>query len=251
MNRLQKIFSKNKKVLIIFDSGGAPNMEESEKRLENIIENGADIVELGIPFSDPVADGPVIQAASQQAIANGATLEKILEMALRIRKRHTETGLIIFGYYNIFLQYGLEKFFSRLAEISIDGVLIVDLPFEERKELQPFTEKYHIPQITLIGPSTDLDRARVLTAQAEGFVYCINARGVTGLRKELPAELGERLKTLRSVSPVPVAAGFGISDPESAAAAAEHADGIIVGSAAVKLPLPELGVFIRQLKNKL
>ena len=249
MTRLQKIFSAGKKVLVIFDSCGAPDMTESEARLDAIIEAGADIVELGIPFSDPVADGPVIQKASQTALAKGATLGKILEMAARIRGRHGETGLIFFGYCNVFMQYGWENLFAKLAEIGADGILVVDLPYEERQEIAPYCRKYGIPQIPLIGPSTDIERAKMLTAEAEGFVYCINARGVTGARAELPPELVGRLDALRSVSPIPVASGFGISDPVSAAAAARHADAVVVGSAAVRLGRSEVAEFVRSLKR--
>ena len=251
MNRLQKIFAAGNKVLVIFDSCGAPDMAESEARLENIITNGADIVELGIPFSDPMADGAVIQRASQQALKNGATLRGILEMAGRVRQRHPETGLIVFGYYNVFLQYGSEALFAKLRELGIDGILIVDLPFEERDEVLPLARKYGISLIPLIGPSTDVERAKMLTADADGFVYCINARGVTGERTVLPPELSGRLDALRRVSPAPVAAGFGIADAASAAAVAKHADAVVVGSAAVKLPLSELGAFIAGLKAAL
>lgn len=249
MTRLENIFSRQRKALVIFDACGAPDMEESEKRLETIIANGADIVELGIPFSDPVADGPVIQRASQQALAKGATLKKILEMAARLRARHPETGLIVFGYFNVFLQYGLEALFARLEEIGIDGILIVDLPFEERQEIAALTEKHHVPQIPLVAPSTTPERAAVLVREAKGFVYCINARGVTGERTALPPELAERLETLRRLSPVPVAAGFGISGPEEAASVCRHADAAVVGSAAVKLGRTELGKFVAGLKE--
>ena len=250
MKRLQRIFTGGK-ALVIFDSCGAPDMTESEARLEEIIAHGADILELGIPFSDPMADGPVIQQASQQALRAGATLEKILDMAGRIRQRHMETGMIAFGYYNIFLQYGIPKLFRRLRELDIDGILIVDLPYEEREEVAPEAKKNGISLIPLIGPSTDIERAKMLTADADGFVYCINARGVTGARAQLPPELSERLDALRRVSPVPVAAGFGIADAASAAAVSRHADAVVVGSAAVRLSRPALGKFIRSLKNAL
>jgi len=251
MTRLEKIFAQGEKKLVIFDVCGAPDMETSAKRLEAVVANGADIVELGIPFSDPVADGPVIQRASQQALANGANLEKILALAAELRAKHPETGLIFFGYFNVFLQYGLEALFARMAEIGIDGILIVDLPFEEREELRPLIEKYRVPQITLIGPSTTPERAKMLVEKAEGFVYCINARGVTGERAALPPELAGRLETLKKFSPVPVAAGFGIASPADAAAVCRHADAAVVGSAAVKLPLESLGPFVASLKAAL
>ena len=249
MNRLDKIFADHRKALIIFDSCGYPDMDESEARLETIISSGADIVELGIPFSDPVADGPVIQQASQQALANGATLEKILDMAERLRRHHPETGLVFFGYYNVFLQYGLEKLFRRLQRLAADGILIVDLPYEEREEILPYTQKYQVPQITLIGPSTDRVRAEMLLKAAQGFVYCVNARGVTGARSCLPRELAGRLDALREISPIPVAAGFGVADAASAAALIPHADAVVVGSAVVRRPLAELGEFVADLKR--
>ena len=247
MKRLQNIFDRSK-ALIIFDVCG---VDDSEERLETIINSGADIVELGIPFSDPVADGTVIQEAAQRALASGANLERILNTTRRIRQRHPETGLIIFGHYNIFLQFGLEKLFARLAELEIDGILIVDLPYEEQPEVEEFTSRYNVSLIQLIGPATDLKRAEMLTKKAEGFVYCINAKGVTGVRSEMPTELVERLEALRKVSPVPVASGFGIADGETCRQLASHADGVIVGSAAVKLPLAKLGDFISGLKNAL
>ncbi len=250
MKRLEKIFNSGK-ALVIFDSCGAPDLAESALRLEEIASSGADIIELGIPFSDPVADGAVIQVASQQALANGATLGKILDMAADLRARHPELGLVVFGYFNVFLQYGLEKLFAQLAEQEIDGILIVDLPFEEREEIAPFCQKYDIPQIVLVGPSTDLERAKLITRDAQGFVYCINARGVTGVRQSLPPELVSRLDALRKISPVPVAAGFGISDAAAAREISPHADAIVVGSAAVKTPRGKLGQLVAELKAAL
>ena len=249
MSRLQQIFSRQQKALIIFDSCGYPTMAESEERLEKIISGGADILELGVPFSDPMADGPVIQKASQIALAQGATLQKILDMAKRIRARHPETGLVLFGYYNIFLQYGLEKLAAELKDIGIDGILIVDLPYEEREEFLPYSDG--IDLIPLIGPSTDIERAKKLMSNAGGFAYCITVRGVTGERKELPPELTERLRDLREACDLPVAAGFGISDPETAAMVAKNADAIVIGSAVVKLPTAEVENFVSSVKSAL
>ena len=251
MDRLKNIFARRRKALIIFDSCGAPTPEESEKRLESIVANGADIVELGVPFSDPMADGPVIQRASLAALENGVSLRDVIAAAARLRRNHPETGLILFGYFNVFLQYGLEKLVSELEERGIDGLLVVDLPYEERDELLPLCVKHRLSLIPLAAPGTGPERAKMLTRDATGFVYCVTARGVTGERKSLPPELAERLEELRRISPVPVAAGFGIDGPESAARAAEHADAVVVGSAAVKLPLPELGPFVASLRAAL
>lgn len=251
MSRLEKIFSRPQKALIIFDSCGYPTMAESEKRLEEIISGGTDIIELGVPFSDPMADGAVIQRASQIALAAGATLPKILDMAKRIRSRHPDVGLVLFGYYNIFLQYGLSKLVADLENIGIDGILIVDLPYEEREEFLAVSANHDVDLIPLIGPSTDIERAKKLTSNAGGFAYCITVRGVTGERKELPPELTERLRALREACDLPVAAGFGISNPETAAMVAKNADAIVIGSAVVKLPTGELQKFVRQVKNAL
>ena len=251
MDRLKNIFARRRKALVIFDSCGSPTLEESEKRLESIVVNGADIVELGVPFSDPMADGPVIQRASLKALQAGVTLKDVIAVAAKLRKKHPETGIVIFGYFNVFLQYGLEKFAADLEKVGVDGVLVVDLPYEERDEFLPCCVKHHLSLIPLVAPSTSTERAAMTTRDATGFVYCVTARGVTGERKELPPELAGRLEELRKVSPVPVAAGFGIDGPESAALAAKHADAVVVGSAAVKLPLAKLGPFIASLRAAL
>ena len=155
MNRFEKIFSCNSRALIVCDCCGAPDMAESEKRLNTIIASGADIVELYMPFSDPMADGAVLQAASQQALANGAKLENILDMVQNVRNANPDCALIVTGYYNIFLQYGLEKLFQRMAELSIDGIHVIDLPYEERAELEPYTLKYNIPQLRSIAAACE------------------------------------------------------------------------------------------------
>ena len=248
MDRLQNIFSRRRPALVIFDSCGAPTLAESEERLEAIAANGADIVELGVPFSDPMADGPAIQRASLAALKNGTTLQHVIGMAERLRQKHPELGIIFFGYFNVFLQYGLEKLTAELERIGADGLLVVDLPYEERDELLPFCVKHHLSLIPLVAPGTDSERARMITRDATGFVYCVTARGVTGERTELPPELSGRLDELKKISPLPVAAGFGINGPARAAEVAKHADAVVVGSAAVKLPLAELGPFVAALR---
>lgn len=248
MNRLQKIFSSCKTALVIFDSCGAPSPGESERRLETIVASGADIVELGVPFSDPMADGPTIQRASLEALRHGTDLAMVLGMARRLREQHPDTGIILFGYFNVFLQYGLERFAAESEAAGVDGVLVVDLPFEERDEFLPVCRKHGLALIPLVAPGTSAERARMITRDASGFVYCVNARGVTGERAALPPELAGRLSELRKIAPVPVAAGFGIDGPEAAAAVARHADAVVVGSAAVRRPLAELGGFIASLR---
>lgn len=248
MNRLDEIFAQRRPALVIFDSCGAPTLAESEERLETIVANGADIVELGVPFSDPMADGPAIQRASLQALQQGTTLAHVIGMAERLRHKHPDTGIVFFGYFNVFLQYGLEKLTAELERIGADGLLVVDLPYEERDELRPLCLKHNLSLIPLVAPGTDAERARTITRDATGFVYCVTARGVTGERTELPPELSSRLDELKRISPIPVAAGFGINGPARAAEVAKHADAVVVGSAAVKLPLAELGPFVASLR---
>lgn len=187
MKRLEKIFSAAEKVLAVYECCGAPSLQESARRLDAVIKGGANIVELGIPFSDPMADGAAVQQASQQAIANGANLAAILDMASKLRSDHAETALIVYGYYNVFLQYGPEKLFSELARIGIDGIFIVDLPFEEYGEVEPFCRKYDIPLLRTISAATSRERAEKLLAAAQGMVYCENSavadmvKGLTAL----------------------------------------------------------------------
>ncbi len=238
MNRLQKIFETRKNegraALIIFAAGGFPDMKQSEKDVELAIMHGADIIELGVPFSDPMADGPVIADASRIALENGATLPKILEMAKRIRERHPRTGLILFSYMNVMFSYGLERLGKELKEIGVDGILPVDLPLEERGELFGICRANGLHLIPLVTPATPLERAKEIVRDATGFIYCVSVRGITGMRDSLPAEIADQLESVKSISPVPVAVGFGISNGATAHAMARHSDGVIVGSAFVK-----------------
>ena len=172
MNRLQNIFTNVAAPLIAADVCGAPNMEQSEKRIQTLIDNSVEIVNLIVPFSDPMADGAAVQTAAQQALANGADLEKVLQMIASIRKNNPESGLIISGYYNVFLQYGLEKLFARLAELEIDGILINDLPHEERGEIADLCNKSQVARIVDCGIVKDTARLQVITAEAAGFIIC-------------------------------------------------------------------------------
>ncbi len=238
-NRFEQIFERcraeKRKALAVFASCGCPTMAESEMLIEEAIKSGADIIELGVPFSDPMADGKVIQEASQVALANGANLTKILEMAGRLRAKHPETGLVLFSYFNVLLSYGLERAAAEMAARGVDGVLAVDLPLEERGELSKICDRAGLSLIPLVSPSTPPERAAAIVAGATGFIYCVTVRGVTGERGELPAELRQRLSLLRKQSPVPVLAGFGIADGASARAAGAGADGVVVGSALVRI----------------
>lgn len=189
MNRLQKIFSGKANPLIIADVCGAPDMVQSEKRIQTLIDNSVDIVNLIVPFSDPMADGAAVQTAAQQALANGADLEKVLQMIARIRQHNPGAGLIISGYYNVFLQYGLEKLFDRLAELEIDGILISDLPHEERGEIAGLCSQSKVARIVDCGIVKDADRLQTITAEAEGFIICSAPEAVEFLSKTVSVPL--------------------------------------------------------------
>jgi tryptophan synthase alpha chain len=238
MNRIAQAFKKcadeNRKALVIFVSAGNPDLATTEKLIVQAAEAGADIVELGVPFSDPMADGPVIQEASMRALQSGTTLADIIAMAARIRKV-SAIPMALFSYYNVILSYGVEKAAADCKDAGIDAWLTVDVPFEESAEIIPYLDKYGLCLIPLVAPTTPEARARQIVKDAKGFVYYITVAGVTGVRKQLSANLEERLNELRKFSPVPVVAGFGVSSPEMAAKTAARADGIVVGSALVKI----------------
>lgn len=239
MNRFQKIFSTGRKAAVGYVTAGCPDTETSLEFMRGMIEGGADILELGIPFSDPTADGPVIQQSSQRALRSGFTVDKVFGIASTLRKEYPELGLVLFSYYNPIFFMGTENFARMAQEAGVDGVLIVDVPFEERSEIEPVLNARGIEIIPLVSPATGIERMAKITAGCKSFVYYITVRGVTGTRTSLPDDLIRNLTALRDVSPAPVAAGFGISSPETARAAAAGADGIVIGSAFVKIQLDD------------
>lgn len=249
MDRIAQVFKKcaeeNRKALVIFVSAGNPSMTATEELIVRAAAAGADIVELGVPFSDPMADGPVIQEASMRALQAGANLAGVIAMAARIRKV-SAVPLALFSYYNVILSYGVEQAAADCQAAGIDAWLTVDVPFEETEEILPYLRKYDLRLIPLVAPTTPEERARRIVANATGFVYYITVAGVTGARKQLSVNLEARLNKLREFSPAPVVAGFGISTPEMAAKTAAGADGIVVGSALVKImneaATPENGI---------
>lgn len=215
---------------------GFPTMEKSEQAIDDVIESGADIVELGVPFSDPFADGGVIRSAAYEALKQGTTLDGVLELTKRLRARHPETGFVLFSYYNLIFSKGLETFAKAAADAGVDAVLAVDLPLEEREELLSVLSPYGIGYIPLIAPNTPIERVRESEKGLDNsFLYVITVKGTTGARTELPADLASRLESIRAVSHLPVAAGFGISTKAQGEEVSRHADGYIVGSALVKL----------------
>ncbi len=234
MNRIDQMFElcrqEERKALIVFVSAGDPSLEFTRRLIPALTEAGADLIELGVPFSDPVADGPTIQQASQRALAGGATLPAILEMAADLRRSDTRTPLVLFSYYNLVLHYGAERLAAVSGENGIDGWLLVDLPMEEEEEVLPCMKKHNLYKIPLLAPNTPAVRISGILRQAKGFAYYITVAGVTGARTELPPDLAEHLAEVRRMSPIPVAAGFGVSTPEQARTVGRQADGVIVGS---------------------
>lgn len=237
MSRIAATFAALKKAgrtaLIPFVTAGDPSLEATEQVIHALVAEGADLIELGVPFSDPMADGPTIQEASQRALAGGAHLPAILELVRRVRQ-HTNVPLVLMGYYNPILRYGGERFSRDAAAAGIDGLLLVDLPPEEAGELQGDLRSAGIDLITLLAPTTPEARRRELTAAAEGFIYYVSMTGVTGSQKVDAANIEAEVRGLRALGSVPVAVGFGISTAQDAAEVARFADAVVVGSALVR-----------------
>ncbi len=238
MGRIEAAFAalqkRGEKALIPFLTAGDPDLGTTEELIHALVEAGADLIELGFPFSDPMADGPVIQEASQRALAAGATLPAILQMVERVR-RHTNVPLVLMGYYNPVFRYGAERFARDAAAAGIDGLLLVDLPPEEAEELQIHLRRHGLRLITLLAPTTPAARLSRLAAAAEGFLYYVSMTGVTGARQVDAAAIENAVTSLRREAAVPVAVGFGISSAADAAAVARFADAVVVGSALVKI----------------
>ena len=230
--RITDAFAKGK-AFIPFITCGDPSLETTEELVYAMEKAGADLIELGIPFSDPTAEGPVIQAANIRALSNGVTTDKIFEMVEKMRKK-TSVPMVFMTYANVVFSYGTEKFCRRAAETGMDGLILPDVPFEEKEEFASVCRKYGLDLISLIAP-TSHERIREIAKEAEGFVYCVSSLGVTGVRKEITTDIGEMVKMVKSQKNIPCAVGFGISTPEQAEKMASQADGVIVGSAIVKL----------------
>lgn len=224
---------ENGKAFIPFVTAGDPDLETTEKLLIEMSKNGADIIEIGIPFSDPIAEGVVIQEADLRALASGTTTDKIFEMVKRVRSE-IKCALAVMTYMNPIFVYGTDKFMQRCSECGISAVIVPDTPFEEKQELAPYCDKHGVELVSLIAP-TSHDRIKMIAKEAQGFVYCVSSMGVTGVRSEITTDIGEMVRLVKSVSDTPCAVGFGISTPEQAKKMAESADGVIVGSAIVKI----------------
>lgn len=232
MSNISKAFNHGK-AFIAFITCGDPTLEVTEELIRQMEQSGADLIELGIPFSDPTAEGPVIQAANLRALSNHVTTDKIFDMVVRLRKTVC-IPLVFMTYANVVFSYGSERFISKCAEIGMDGLILPDVPFEEKDEFDALCKKYNIDLISMIAP-TSHDRITQIARQSSGFVYCVSSLGVTGTRTNITTDIGAMTTLVKASKDVPCAVGFGISTPEQAKAMASQADGIIVGSAIIKL----------------
>ena len=253
MSNIRKAF-ENGKAFIAFITCGDPDLETTAKVVRAAAENGADLIELGIPFSDPTAEGPVIQGANLRALTGGITTDKIFAFVKELR-RDVKVPMVFMTYANVVFSYGAEKFISTCREIEIDGLILPDLPFEEKEEFQPLCRQYDINLISLIAPTSE-NRIAMIAKEAEGFVYIVSSLGVTGTRSEIKTDLASIINVVRENTDVPCAIGFGISTPEQAKKMAEISDGAIVGSAIIKLlekhgkDAPKyVGGFVKSMKN--
>ena len=232
MSNIAKAFAEGK-AFIPFVTCGDPDLETTAKVVRAMAEAGADLIELGIPFSDPTAEGPVIQAANVRALAAGTTTDKIFDMVRELRKDVT-VPMVFMTYANVVFSYGSEKFISSCADIGIDGLILPDVPYEEKEEFDPICKRYGLDLISLVAPTSE-DRIAKVAGEASGFVYVVSSLGVTGVRSEITTDIGAMVKLIRASTKLPCAVGFGISTPEQAKKMASLSDGAIVGSAIVKL----------------
>lgn len=253
MSKIASAFTDGK-AFIPFITCGDPDLETTIACVREMVKNGADLIELGIPFSDPTAEGPVIQGANIRALAGGVTTDKIFEMVTELRK-DVAVPMVFMTYANVVFSYGAERFISECSRIGIDGLILPDLPFEEKEEFQPVCREYGVDLISLIAP-TSANRIAKIAADAEGFIYLVSSLGVTGIRSEITTDLGSIVSVIRENSTVPCAIGFGISTPRQAAEMAALSDGVIVGSAIIRILAkygkdapPLVGEFVKEMKK--
>lgn len=252
MSRIENAFH-NKKAFIPFVTGGDPTLDITEQLLYAMEEAGADLIEIGIPFSDPIAEGVVIQEANERALSAGCTTDQLFDMIRRVRQKVT-VPMVYLTYLNPIYTYGKEAFMKRCRECGIDGIIVPDMPFEEKGELSGICEEYGVDLISLIAPTSN-ERIRMIAKEAKGYIYCVSSLGVTGVRSEITTDIAGMVKLVRETTDVPCAVGFGISTPEQAREMAGMSDGAIVGSAIVKLIaqygedcVPHVAEYVRTMK---
>ena len=253
MSNIAKAF-QNGKAFIPFITCGDPDLETTAAAVRAMAQNGADLIELGIPFSDPTAEGPVIQEANIRALSGGVDTDKIFDLVRELRKDVT-VPMVFMTYANVVFSYGAEKFISICREIGIDGLILPDIPFEEKEEFSEICRRFEVDLISLIAPTSE-NRIGMIAKEAEGFIYLVSSLGVTGVRSEITTDLGAIVKVIRENTDVPCAIGFGISTPEQAKKMAGLADGAIVGSAIVRLLAQygkdapaHIGEYVRKMKD--
>jgi tryptophan synthase alpha chain len=232
MDKILEIF-QNRKCLITYLTAGDPDIDKTAQDIVEMSKSGADLIEIGIPFSDPTAEGEVIQNAMLRALKNDISIDDIFKAVVKVKKE-VDTPLAFMTYINPVLNYGYDKFFKKCKESGICAVIVPDMPYEEQGEIKEFANKNGVAIITLIAPTSN-DRIKKLAAQAQGFIYLVSSLGVTGVRSEITTDIGAIISEIKKVSNVPVAVGFGISTPQQAKEMTKHADGVIVGSAIVKI----------------
>lgn len=232
MNRIEKAFSRGK-AFIPFITAGDPSIEVTEELVMQMAKAGADLIELGIPFSDPAAEGPTIQAADVRALAEGTTTDQIFELVKRIRKE-VDVPIALMTYVNPVFSYGTDDFMRTCKQVGVDAVIVPDVPFEERDEIKPYCEKHGVVYISMIAP-TSKARIERIAREAEGFIYCVSSLGVTGVRSRLELDAESMIRKVKDIKDIPCAIGFGISTPEQAKTMADISDGVIIGSAIVEI----------------
>lgn len=253
MSNIAKAFEGGK-AFIPFVTCGDPDLETTGKIVREMAANGADLIELGIPFSDPTAEGPVIQGANIRALSGGVTTDKIFDFVRELRK-DVSVPLVFMTYANVVFSYGAERFISTCQQIGIDGIILPDLPFEEKDEFLPICRQYGVDLISLIAP-TSADRVAMIAKDADGFIYIVSSLGVTGERSQITTDISKLVSVIRENTDIPCAVGFGISNPEQAKNMSQFADGVIVGSAIVrkiaqhgKDSAKPVGEFVKQMKD--
>lgn len=260
-DKFKELRDKNEKALIIFITGGYPNYDLSKKIIKTVAESGADIIEVGIPFSDPVADGPVIQKASEIALKNGFSLNKAIQMVKELRCENVDIPITFMSYYNVLFNHGLQNLANDLSDVEVNGLIIPDLPPEEADELTIYTKEKNIDMIYLLAPTMTDDRLDIVSKNSSGFIYFVSVAGVTGTRTVVNNKLPDLIKKVKEKTDVPVGVGFGVSKKEQVDEINSYADAVIIGSAVInkitenlnneeKL-LEELSIFIKELKGKI
>ncbi len=256
MSKIANAF-KNGKAFIPFITCGDPDVDTTVELVCALDEAGADLIELGIPFSDPTAEGPVIQASTLRALSQGVTTDQVFDCVRKIRQR-TDIPMVFMTYANVVFSYGTDRFLSTAAEIGMDGIILPDVPYEEKADFEPACKKYGLALVPMIAP-TSRERVEMIAAEAEGFIYCVSSMGVTGMREEIHTNVGEIVRHCKKVNPdIPCAVGFGISRPDQAVDMAALSDGAIVGSAIVRLCgeygrdcVPHVAAYVKTMKNAL